>query len=92
MDMLKFLNEKLKNKQDFVTLLSDNNISPKIFMDQQDEDGNQEYSQEGDEDQEHEQEECHDDFEAHDLEDCVDPCDLYTVNSSDQGEFGEEGE
>jgi hypothetical protein len=38
MDMLKFLNEKLKNKQDFVTLLSDNNISPKIFMDQQ-EDG-----------------------------------------------------
>lgn len=50
MDMLKFLNEKLKNKQDFVTLLSDNNISPKIFMDQQEDDGEQEYGEDGDED------------------------------------------
>jgi len=40
--MLKFLNEKLKNKQDFVTLLSDNNISPKIFLDNSQNDDNQE--------------------------------------------------
>jgi hypothetical protein len=55
MDMLKFLNEKLKSKQAFVTLLSDNNISPKIFMDSPESEDNEEPS----EGQEDEQEENH---------------------------------
>ena len=38
-----------------------------------------------------EQEECNiDEFAQHELGDCVDPCDLYTINSSEQDH--EEGE
>lgn len=50
MDMLRFLNEKIKSKQAFVTLLSDNNISPKIFMDQPEDQSSESFS-EGQEDE-----------------------------------------
>ena len=98
MDMLKFLNEKLKNGQDFVTLLSDNGISPKIFTEQQDGEegcGENDFCEE-DEDQEIEQEEQNDNLDGEfgdmkfDQNDFVNPSDLYTIQSSDQDV--EEGE